>query len=731
MQKNKKIKRIFCFFMALMLLSGIFTSMPQVEAAEITKTEKTYEIAVVFDNSGSMYMDGNKAWCRAKYAMEIFASMLNYENGDKLKIFPMWEVTRDGTKNSYAPIDITSSKDIDKITNMYTENPNNTPFEPIKEAHEYLKTSAASEKWLIVLTDGIFNMETRTQSNTQNITASELRQKLIALASSEIKVQYLGFGKATELQSSAAKYFYAKKSTDTSLKDDLVGICNSIFERSVLPSDRLSGKTLKLDLSMKNLIVFAQGKGAKITSLVNEDGDEVGITLDSGQRTYSTISAKFYEKEAGVDNTLAGQVVTFDACKAGTYALNYSGADKIQIFYEPDVDISITLTNQDGQVVDTSEKEIASGEYTLDYTIIDNVTGKDVMDSELLGTGTELSATVKDSKGNETPVKSGDKITLEPDDATYFHISGNYLKDYTISTDSNQEGYTFEVTPPAEDALTVKADVTQSNNWYKIKDHEEWDPVKVTLALNGEPVSDEVLSAIQWDIKTSKPLEFWYEVLPGESACNIYIGHTQDGEFAEPETGRYKMEVHASFVDEYEREIKGDDTVSFEIQTYSAVWRWLIYLLILAVIALIVLYFMSRKVLPKGMVADDIRFAVMGQPMINGGEMSYVASAKSLEIDSIPTPAIPEAECHISFVVEPVDRRWTPSKRRRVCIVGVDATSQHVTRIKADSTIFQRTPDGEWEVKGAPGEPIHEIVRDATFTAETNYSTLRCTTTHL
>ena len=135
--------------------------------------------------------------------------------------------------------------------------------------------------------------------------------------------------------------------------------------------------------------------------------------------------------------------------------------------------------------------------------------------------------------------------------------------------------------------------------------------------------------------------------------------------------------------------------------------------------------------LPKGMVADDIRFAVMGQPMINGGEMSYVASAKSLEIDSIPTPAIPEAECHISFVVEPVDRRWTPSRRRRVCIVGVDATSQHVTRIKADSTIFQRTPDGEWEMRGAPGEPIHEIVRDATFTAETNYSTLRCTTTHL
>ena len=81
--------------LALIIFCGSLMLEMNVDAAVITKTEKTYDIAVVFDNSGSMYQ--NQAWCRAKYAMEIFASMLNYNNGDTLKIFPMWEVTRDGS----------------------------------------------------------------------------------------------------------------------------------------------------------------------------------------------------------------------------------------------------------------------------------------------------------------------------------------------------------------------------------------------------------------------------------------------------------------------------------------------------------------------------------------------------------------------------------------------------------------------------------------------------------
>ena len=162
-------------------------------AATVSKVSKTYEIAVVFDNSGSMYND--QSWCRAKYAMEIFASMLDYGNGDVLKIFPMWEVTTDGTMpasgGSYSAIEIRNSADINKISNMYTVRPSNTPFAPVSEAFQVLQTSAAQEKWLIVLTDGKFNEEARGQS-----AAIDLQSRLSQLASSAVKVQYLGIGSA-------------------------------------------------------------------------------------------------------------------------------------------------------------------------------------------------------------------------------------------------------------------------------------------------------------------------------------------------------------------------------------------------------------------------------------------------------------------------------------------------------------------------------------------------------
>ena len=79
-----KSRIIIAISLALsIILSNVFLT----QAATVTKNVKTYEIAVVFDNSGSMY--DNQAWCRAKYAMEIFSSMLHYDSGDVLKIFPM------------------------------------------------------------------------------------------------------------------------------------------------------------------------------------------------------------------------------------------------------------------------------------------------------------------------------------------------------------------------------------------------------------------------------------------------------------------------------------------------------------------------------------------------------------------------------------------------------------------------------------------------------------------
>ena len=80
------MKRCISMVLALLLLfCSVFAGTSAVHAS--AKAGEARVIAIVFDNSGSMYDSGDQAWCRATYAMEVFASMLNA--GDTLLIYPM------------------------------------------------------------------------------------------------------------------------------------------------------------------------------------------------------------------------------------------------------------------------------------------------------------------------------------------------------------------------------------------------------------------------------------------------------------------------------------------------------------------------------------------------------------------------------------------------------------------------------------------------------------------
>ena len=578
MRKNKIIFRAISVLMSVLLVTALSINMLTASAAQnasVSKTERTYDIAVVFDNSASMYE--NKAWCRAKYAMEIFASILDYNNGDKLSVYPMWEVTTDGTQptsgGSFSAISINSRDDIDKLHNLYTVYPAGTPFEPVKDAYNALKKSSATDRWLIVLTDGEFNGMTRVKNS--NV---DLQKELSSLAGNGINVQYLGVGQAVTLKADEEKGFYTEKSDDTSIKDDLINICNTIFQRVILPAKYRSGSKLTLDLSMKKVIVFAQGSDAKINSLKDSSGKEIAIIQNSGQRKYSEIKATGYNN-APVDKTLAGQVVTFDCCAKGEYTLDCSDADSIQIFYEPDVDIAVELKDSNGNLADISDGEVTAGDYTLNYSIVDNVTGEDVTGSELMGSDVSLKAKVQQSDKEAVEVANGGQISLEPDDNTSIVVSGTYLKDYVITSEGTGSiPQPLKVKLPDPGSFSVSAAVLQDQSWYKISDHENWQPIRVDVQLDGKPLTDEQLQKTQFDITFSDSLANYYESVPGESAINVYVGYKKPGEFVEPVTGKYKFAVNATFTDEYGQAMNGSSEQEFDVQTYSKFWLWLFWI---------------------------------------------------------------------------------------------------------------------------------------------------------
>ena len=553
--QSKIIRGVFCAVLVAALFLSVLSSgvLPElVTSAAVSESKKTYDIAVAYDNSGSMYMtfdgDDGKTWSRAKYAMEIFASMLDYAGGDKLTIFPMGPVTVDGSrpeKGGVMRVDIRSISDIDKITDMYSPEDYSTAYSCVSDAYEYLQTSNADVRLLLVLTDGEFNVEKYDESKTK----IDIQSRLDKLAGNGIKIQYLSFGAAVPVKGNKDKDFNAKDSSEKTLQADLISICNDVFQRSVLPASRLNGTTLNLtDLSMRKLIVFAQGADAKIVSLTNEKGETItGTVASSKPRTYSDVHCGFVKTSP--DTSLSGHVVTFDACPAGTYTLNVTGAsaDKIQIFYDPDVDIKLTFKDADsGMAPEYSDgNAIYPGEYVVEYALVDRVTGKPVP-SELMGS-VVWDATLEktDENGNvisSLPLESGKPFTLQDGEKVYFSVDGTYLDKYKVSTDSNRGQFTFEIGYPPN-TLILDPQLLQSD--YVMGSQDSWQPIRVNLHISGTPLTDAELESTVLNLSCDPALDFRIEKLPGQSAFHLYPAQKSDGSYTSPVAGTYNLSLNA------------------------------------------------------------------------------------------------------------------------------------------------------------------------------------------
>lgn len=679
-KKSKVLYRISSLLLVLLMLMSVFPAIPfTASAANVTKTEKSYDIAVVFDNSGSMYLDSKTDWARAKYTMEIFASMLDYKK-DRLTVFPMWEVTTDGStptsnkeKASERPIEITKYSDIEKLSKMYTIVASGTPFDPVDSAYDYLVGSAKKdEKWLVVLTDGEFN--------GIGTNATLLKQELLKKATNGIKVHYLGFGSAQSLESDIAKGFYTPSKKATTLEAKLIEACNTIFQRSVLPEDRLDGNTLNLDLSMKKLIVFVQGQGAKINALVDSNGEKINGTLSNEQRKYSDVKYGAGNYKCQTDTSLYGHVVTFDACAKGKYKLDYTGSrEAVQIFYEPDVDVDISFTNSDGQRIEKPE-DFAAGEYTVNSKIVDASTREDVTSHELMGKDVKLSTYVKTSKDSERKeYANGSKITFEPDDSTEVWVEGEYLGKYKISSKDDPKWNWLSGLKVKEAAVDFKINASAEQTWYKLKDHDKWKPIRVALTIEGQPLTEEQLKATQFNVAIDADLKYRIEEIPGESAFNIYLSQDETGKYIEPEIGKYKLTATATYVDEYGEKNKAPDaSVEFEFAKYGAFMSWLLrnlwWIIIIIVLFSLWLFYMTRKVLPKKIVKDNARFNSISAGDLDGGgiDVRYNYKTKSLKISG-PTSVEFDEQCAATFSLKPLDNRFTASNRRRFAVVGISS----------------------------------------------------------
>lgn len=555
-------RRVSMFLVVLLLLTYAFTTMPMVHASK--KAESSRAIAIVFDNSGSMYIKGEKAWCRATYAMEVFASMLN--KGDVLQIYPMHPITVNNTEYTMnKPFTITDAAQAPTIRNIYTKKALGTPIESVDAAANGVKKLNADKKYMIVLTDGDLFYKNGSEMSA-SATKKELDARFKNLAGEEMTVMYLGVGKKVVMpDTEQSKYFVkkqAKNSEDT--LSALTEMCNQIFGRDTLPKSHLSEKNMKIDLSISKLIVFVQGENVSDLKVVGSNGD-VGKQESIISTKYGTAGCGNYKSVP--DTSLQGMMVTFSDCVAGNYTIEYKGnATDIEVYYEPNADLDFVFTDAEGNMVNLDT--LYEGDYKVSFGMKDAKTGQ-LISSELLGdphyegsyfiNGEEHSFSY-DGKSGEVP------IALKMNDAFKATLTVTYLSGYTITKNSSDFGWPDEgINVVARPAGDLKLKITDGDGAYSLQKLEKGKPYKAEIYYQGKKLTGKELEKVQlkWDPNTS------YAEIKQQFAEDHYkltLHYKNSKKPADTVCGKCKVAIHAFYSAQGSKESKAQATLSYKIE---------------------------------------------------------------------------------------------------------------------------------------------------------------------
>lgn len=588
------MKRIMGILLtAMIVLSSVLIDTQTSYAS--SKKEDSRAIAIVFDNSGSMYDAGDQAWCRATYAMEVFASMLNA--GDVLQIYPMHPITvGDKEYTMQNPFQITDAAQASSIREILTKDAGGTPIESIDCAAQGLQKTQADKKYMVVLTDG-GTFSKNGYGLSKDRTKTELDQRIQANAGAAMTVMYLGIGtEACIPNTNESEYFIKRQAANTAdVLSTLTDMCNRIFGRDILPKTRISGNTMEFDISMSKLIVFVQGTNIADLKIEPKNGVSAGTLMSSQQTKYSTKGAADYKSNP--DTSLQGMIVTYEGCDAGNFDIVYGGtATSVEVYYEPDADLEFIFTDTEGNNVDLNA--LYEGEYKVSFGMKDAKTGK-LISSDLLGNphyegnyyiNGEKVAFTHDGYSGEVP------IVLKQDDSFEADLTVTYLSGYKISKNSTDfgwpEGGVKVIAPPLGD---FEIGLTIPQDYIVIKEIEQTPAFVVDLKMDGKPLTAEEFDAVTLTVDCGG---IAHTITPKKEDSQYLIQLESTEGLSE---GGYEIRVEANYLDEAERTAQATDASKV---TLSQMPLWvkcvfgLLFLLILAILLWIILHI---KVLPKYM----------------------------------------------------------------------------------------------------------------------------------
>ncbi len=440
-------------FVAVVLAVVMLTLFCTTISAETYVPSRT--INLVYDDSGSMIREGSDyfdTWCQAKYAMEVFAGMLGER--ETLNIYYMSDYVT-GSMSAPPKLTLTGSKDanvteanVKKIHDLVTD-ASETPFASVKKAYQDLKKVAADERWLVVLTDGEFN-------GTSNSAVESYFNECVADGKTRVMMLSMGQNAAVITPNPDKHIYFEKAENTTDILAKLTRICNRIFQSNALPINE--DNEISFNVPMSQLVVFAQGKSVNIEGITPKKGKTVKASSNVHVQysQVATIDKNYPVDKVVVADNLNGYVATYNTdFEAGTYKVNVSGADNIQVYYKPNVSIAAYLFNEENEEV-TAKDNLISGTYRLEFGFVNGTNGEKVTDTSLLGNTVYESSIVNTTTSGEkivTKAESGDTVTIK-EGKLDIDVTAKFLEYNTVSANlsyqvyfSNELTFAFEQKP--------------------------------------------------------------------------------------------------------------------------------------------------------------------------------------------------------------------------------------------------------------------------------------------
>ncbi len=542
---GRLLRRCACGLLAAAFLAGL---MLPAQASGFTKKETSRAIAIVFDNSGSMYAtDGRPimAWSQATYAMEVFAAMLN--EGDKLQIYPMHPIEVDGATFSVDdPLTINGAAEASRIRKIYTPYAGGTPIESITKAYEGLLKLDMDERWLIVLTDG-------TTFDGYGSGTQAALSELLTEYNRDVNILYLGIGNmALPVVEDPVNTYYAAEATSDRVPAELSGMCNQIFGRNSLPDSNISRDSghLNFDIPMSKLIIFVQGEGVENITLTSAATGQAVPAVGSYAPKYSTLGAGGnYAGNCVEDTSLEGMIATYAACPAGEYTFSYSGDSRdIAVYYEPDVDLSVTVTDEDGNIK-TGSSQLYPGTYRVNYRMA--VRGGAETQSPLLGT-TDYAVTcvINGVPRVERSSQPGYvEVELAEGDTLDLSAEVTFLRDYRISRSGSELGWDGTAPIPGRPIGELTFQVSGGAASYRLSRLEEEGIYQIAVYYEGAQLTAGDLDRVQID-GTIAGGNAGYALDRTESGFKLGLEYAAGGA-ADTDCGDYTLSLSASYLNQY------------------------------------------------------------------------------------------------------------------------------------------------------------------------------------